>query len=171
MHALRSLAVVLLAAVAIVAATGAVLWSASLAGLARVETVASSAMAPDLVEDDLVVLTRRPVAELRAGDVVLVGGAGASAGFARVVATEPVGADRWRVSTAAAGAVGEHALGDEAWAPSVRVPVAGSIAAAMLEPRYGVPAVALVLLLGAVVLLARSPVVPRRRATAARRGR
>lgn len=167
MRALRIIAIVLLSCLGIGGATAAVLWAGSLAGLARGDIVTTSAMAPDYRAGDLVIVTRTPVAQLRAGDVVsVVGGTGASR-LERVVATDAVAEGSWSVATApsAEGVVSEHRVGDEAWAPSLRVPVVGGLVAGAVEPGYAIPGAALVLLLGAIALIGRAPAAaPARRA-------
>lgn len=167
MRALRSIAIILLACVGLVAATGAVLWSASLAGLARAEVVSTSAMAPSFDAGDLTIVTKRPAAEVTVGDVMSVRGAGAAAGhLEQVVSIAPASADTWTVVTAARseGSTTERTIGTEIWAPSLRVPVVGGIVSVMLQPSYAIPALAVVLLLGAVVLVGRAPSAPVRRA-------
>ena len=69
MRTLRVIAISLLVCVGVVAAVGAVLWSGSLAGLARAEVVSTGAMAPEFEPGDLVIVTARPAAELAAGDI------------------------------------------------------------------------------------------------------
>lgn len=159
MRALRTISIILLSLLGVAAAVGAVLWSASLAGLARAETVATSAMAPDLAAGDLVIATPRSSAELRAGDVVSVPSPGATR-LERIVSIEATGPDAWSVVTAA-DAGGErttsHSVGATAWTPSLRVPALGGIAAAAVEPRFAIPAVAGVLLLSAILLVGRAP--------------
>lgn len=166
MRALRTIALILLACLGVVAATGAVLWSASLAGLARAEVVATDAMAPDFAAGDLVIVTRVDAAEVRAGDVVSVPSATTGGSrLERVVAIEAVAPERWSVSTAAgtAGAPSAHDLGELGWAPSLRLPVVGGIASAVIEPAYAIPLAAGVLLLVTVALLGRAPTAPVRR--------
>lgn len=166
MRALRRIAIIMLVCVGVVAAAGAVLWSGSLAGLARAEVVSTGAMAPSFESGDLVIVTARPAAELAAGDIVSVRSPGAGAGhLERVVSIAPASADTWTVVTAArsAGSTTEHTIGTEVWAPSVRVPAIGGVVSTMLQPSYAIPALAVVLLLGAVVLVGRAPSAPVRR--------
>lgn len=163
MRALRTIALVLLACLGVIAATGAVLWSASLAGLARAEVVATDAMAPDYAAGDLVIVTRVEAAQVREGDVVSVPStAGGGTRLERVMAVEAVAPDRWSVETAAssAGVPSEHELGAKGWAPSLRVPAVGGVASAFLEPAYAIPLAAGVLLLVTVALLGRAPSAP-----------
>lgn len=167
MHALRTTAIVLLAGLGVVAATGAVLWSGSLAGLARVEIVTTNALSPSFEAGDLVLATTVPAAELERGDVVSVTGAGAGSGrLERVLSIEPQDGGGWVVTSAARSGDArstERSLGSLAWVPTMRVPVVGGVVAAATEPRYAVPALAGVLLLGAVVLVGGAPAAPVRR--------
>jgi hypothetical protein len=167
MRALRSIAIALLVCVGLAAGVSGVLWSASLAGLARAEVVATQAMAPDFESGDLVIVTTQAAAEVAVGDVVSVRSpAGGSGHLERVVASEPSAAGSWTVTTAASssGATTEHAVGAELWAPSLRVPMIGGIVSTMLQPSYAIPALAVLLLLGAVVLVGRAPAAPVRHA-------
>lgn len=167
MHALRSAALILLAALGIIAASGAVLWSGSIAGLARVETVATSALAPSFEAGDLVLSTTVPSADLQRGDVVSVSTTIAgSSRLERVLAVEPrPGVGVIVTSTARDGDASptEHTVGGVAWAPTLRLPLVGGVAAAALEPRYALPAAAAVMLLIAVALVGRAPAAPVRR--------
>ncbi|SFS18481.1 hypothetical protein SAMN04487783_2655 [Agrococcus baldri] len=163
MRALRGIAIILLVCVGLVTAAGAVLWSGSLAGLARAEVVSTGAMAPSFEAGDLVVVTARPAAELTAGDVVSVRSPGTGAGhLERVVSASPASSETWTIITAArsGGSTTEHTIGTEVWAPSLRVPVVGGVVSTMLQPSYAIPALAVVLLLGAVVLVGRAPTGP-----------
>lgn len=164
MAALRSTAIVLLAGLGVVAASGAVLWSGSLAGLARVEIVTTNALAPSFVAGDLVLATTVPAAELERGDVVSVSIAGAGTGrLERVLGVEQLDGDGWAVTSAASTGDArptEHAVGRITWAPTLRVPVVGGVVAAAFEPRYAIPALAGVLLLGAVALVGGAPPAP-----------
>lgn len=165
MRALRSIAIVFLVSIGLLAASGAVLWSASLAGLARTEVVATGAMAPRFAAGDLVIITPQPTSELRTGDVVSVRSPGASAGhLERVLSVTPT-ADGWTMDTAArvGASASEHTVGTESWTPSARVPVVGGLLEAMVEPAYAIPSLALLLLLAAVVLVGRAPALPARR--------
>lgn len=167
MRTLRVIAISLLVCVGVVAAVGAVLWSGSLAGLARAEVVSTGAMAPEFEPGDLVIVTARPAAELAAGDIVSVRSPGSGAGhLERVVSLSPASSDTWTVASVArsAGSATEHTVGTEVWAPSLRVPVVGGVVSTMLQPSYAIPALAVVLLLGAVVLVGRAPAAPVRRA-------
>lgn len=159
MRALRRIAIVLLSCLGIVLAAAAVLWGGSLAGLARGEVVATSALGPDYTAGDLVVVTRSSTEALRAGDVVSVRSqAGSGTLLERVVAVEPAD-DGWSVTSAASAAAepSTRTLGDEAWTPSLRVPVLGGVVAAAVEPAVLIPTIAIVLLLAAVVLIGRAP--------------
>ncbi|MCR8671744.1 hypothetical protein, partial [Agrococcus sp. HG114] len=51
----------------------------------------------------------------------------------------------------------QHRLGADAWAPSLRVPIAGGVVAAMGEPEVGLPVLAGVGLLIAVALVGQRP--------------
>jgi hypothetical protein len=167
MRALRTVALILLGCLGLVGATAAVLWSGSLAGLARAEVPGTDAMAPHYVAGDLVVVTRVAAEQLEPGDVVSVpaGGAGASH-LERVVSIERASGGSWTMTTAvAADREGTaHRIGAEAWAPTLRVPVVGTAVAIATTPGYAIPIAAGVLLLLAVVLVGRTPAAPVTRA-------
>lgn len=166
MRSLRTIAIVVLACVGLVVAAGVVLWGGSLAGLARADVVTTGAMEPNYAAGDLVIATTTPASGISPGDIVSVRTIGADAAhLAQVVSATQTDAEAWTVVTAmpTTGVTTEHSIGAEMWAPSLRIPVVGGIVSTMLEPAYLVPAIAVLLLLGAVVLVGRAPAAPVRR--------
>ncbi|SDR66599.1 hypothetical protein [Agrococcus carbonis] len=167
MRALRTAALILLGCLGLVGAAAAVLWSGSLAGLARAEVAGTDAMAPQYAAGDLLVVTRVPAERLEPGDVVSVpaGGTGATH-LERIVSMERAPDGAWSMTTAvSAEREGTaHRIGAEAWAPTLRIPVVGTAVAAAASPAYAIPIAAGVLLLLAVVLVGRTPAAPVTRA-------
>lgn len=166
MRGLRSIAILLLTCLGLAAGVGAVLWGASLSGLARAEVVGTDALAPAYEAGDLVIVTRVPTAQLRAGDIVSASPQGADrAQLARVVYVEARSEGRWSVAAAAraGGDASEQRMGSQAWAPTMRLPLVGGITSAIVEPGYGIPLAAGALLLAAVVVIGRAPAPPVRR--------
>ncbi len=167
MIAARRTAIALLAIAGVCLAAAAVLWAASLAGLARPLAVDGASLRPSLSGGDLVVVTRAPVDGLAAGDVVgLPAAVAGGIALERVEAVERTGEQEWTITTAAAGPGGSQprdaVVGDEVWAPSLRLPGVGGIAEAVVAPGLGVPLLAAAMVLVAVVLLA-PPTTARRR--------
>jgi hypothetical protein len=159
MIALRRIAIAVLAMLGLAAGTAAVLWAGSFAGLAQPVVVVSDATQPYRA-GDLLVSTRMPTTELAPGDVVTVASAGIGPRVAeRIVAIQPAADGVWTVTTgtSATDRTTEHRLGDEAWTPTLRVPVVGGIVAAVVEPQVGLPLIALVGFLIAVLLVGRAP--------------
>lgn len=161
MIALRRIAIATLALLAAAAAVAAVLWAAALAGLAHPVVLATGAMQPSYAAGDLLVTTRVPTADLAEGDVVSVPSGGTLVPE-RIVAVEALAPGSWSLTTAADATerVSEHRVGAEAWAPTLRVPGIGAVAASVLEPKLGLPLLAAAGLLLAVVLFAKSPAAP-----------
>lgn len=162
MAAIRRLAIALLALSALAAAITAVLWGAALAGIAHTSVIATDAMRPAFVTGDLVVSTPVPAAELRPGDIISLPIAGATQLVTeRVIEISRLPDGEWSIiarSDEAEPAVAtEHIVGARAWQPTVRVPVVGGVAAAVLEPQVGLPLLALFGALVAAAMLWRGP--------------
>ncbi|MCR8671590.1 S26 family signal peptidase, partial [Agrococcus sp. HG114] len=85
MSALRRIAIALLAILAAAGGVAAVVWAASLAGLAQPVVVATASMQPTYRPGDLLLATPVPVAELEPGAAVVVrAGVGAPLAPARL---------------------------------------------------------------------------------------
>lgn len=160
MIALRRIAGAALALLALAAAIAAVIWAGALAGLAQPVVVVTGSMQPAFQSGDLLIATRVPVGDLAPGDTVAVPSAGSGPLVPeRVVSADAQGPGAWTLTTAtdASGRTTEHRVGTEAWAPTLRVPLLGGAAASVVEPRVGLPLLAVVGLLVAALLVGRAP--------------
>lgn len=168
MVAIRRIAIALLVLSGLAAAITAVLWAAALAGLAHTSAIGSDAMRPAFVTGDLVVSTPVATAELRPGDVISLPTAGATQLVTqRVIEISRLSDGQWsivaRSDTADPEISAEHIVGAQAWQPTVRVPVVGGLAAAVLEPQLGLPLLVLFGLLVTAAMLWRVPRAPAER--------
>jgi hypothetical protein len=166
MVAMRRIAIALLILSGIAAGTTAVLWSAALAGVAHTSVIGSDAMRPAFVTGDLVISTPVATEGLRAGDVISLPAEGASQLVTeRVLEITRLPDGTWSIlarGDAGTELVSEHIVGDRAWEPTLRVPVVGGVASAVLEPRLGLP---LLSAFGLLVVAALLWGAPRPRAT------
>ncbi len=171
MAPLRRIAVALLALSGLAAAITAVLWSAALAGLAHTSVIGTDAMRPAFVAGDLVISVPVATADVQPGDIISLPAAGArQLATERVVEISRLPDGQWsllaRTDAADPALAAEHIVGAQTWQPSVRVPVVGGLAAAVLEPQVGLPLLAVFGLLVAAAMLWRGPAVPRSRVRA-----
>ncbi|MGM1030515.1 MAG: S24/S26 family peptidase [Actinomycetota bacterium] len=159
MVAVRRIAIALLTLSGVAAAITAVLWGASVAGLAHTSVIADDAMRPAFVSGDLVVSTPVATERLRPGDIISLPTDDEDPLVTeRVLDVSPLPDGQWSIVARTDAedpqvASSEHIVGASAWQPTVRVPVVGGLTAAVLEPQVGLPLLALFgLLVGAAML-------------------
>ena len=160
MIALRRIAASMLALMGMAAAAAAVMWAAGLAGLAQPVVLMTDSMAPALHAGDLLIATPLPAAELEAGDIVTVPSGGSGPLIAeRVVALERASDGTWSMTTRtdASDRTALHSVDGDAWNPTLQIPLVGALVTSVWEPEVGLPLLALVGLLTAVLLFAQAP--------------
>ncbi len=161
MVAMRRIAIALLILSGVAAGTTAVLWSAALAGVAHTSVIGSDAMRPAFVTGDLVISTPVATEGLRAGDIISLPAEGASQLVTeRVLEITRLPDGTWSIlarGDVGPGLVSEHIVGAQAWEPTLRVPIVGGAASAVLEPRLGLPLLSAFGLLVVAALLWGAP--------------
>ncbi|MET4100121.1 hypothetical protein ABIB37_002358 [Agrococcus sp. UYP10] len=168
MVAMRRIAIALLLLSGIAAGVTAALWGAALAGVAHTSVIGSDAMRPAFLTGDLVISTPVATEGLRAGDVISLPTEGAPQLVTeRVLEITRLPDGQWSILARTDGGPGiaaEHIVGAQVWEPTLRVPVVGGVARAVLEPRLGLP---LLSAFGLLVVAALLWGAPRARSTKA----
>ncbi|MGX1702370.1 signal peptidase I [Microbacterium sp. NPDC055357] len=159
MQALRRVTMVALWALAVVGVASGVVWGATAAGMIKPLIVISGSMEPEIMTGDLLIATKKPVADLGVGDVVSLPSELTSTLVTHRIVEITAEGDGSVITMKGDANEFEDALdyrvAGEVWMPQMQVPGAGAVIA-----RISTPAVAVPLLIGLVALLGLTWLIP-----------